>query len=50
MYKIKLQGKRYNTKNFSSYEEARQYLRRLITKRTGSYKDAFGVFGFSITK
>lgn len=48
MYFIKLGNKRFNTKNFDSYEDARKYVRKLITKRFGSYQDQIGNVGFSI--
>lgn len=48
VYIIKLGNKRYNTKKFSSYEEARKYVRKLITKRFGKYQDSIGAAGFSI--
>lgn len=45
---IKLDGKRFNSKKFPSYEEARKYVRKLVTKRAGRYHDNFSIFGFSI--
>lgn len=39
---------RYNTKNFYSYEEARAYVRRLVTKLYGSYSDSYTKFGFRV--
>jgi hypothetical protein len=48
-YIIKLGNKRFNTKNFDSYESARKYVRKLITKKFGRYQDDIGVVGFSIT-
>lgn len=50
MYVIKRDNKRFNTKSFCSYEDARKYLRRKITELTGMYFDSFSKFGFSITK
>jgi hypothetical protein len=47
-YIIKLAGKRYNSKIFDTYEGARKYVRRIITKRFGKYSDAIGEVGFSI--
>lgn len=48
MYFIKLGNKRFNSKNFGSYEDARKYVRKLITKRFGRYQDRIGEVGFSI--
>jgi hypothetical protein len=48
MYFIKLGNKRFNSKNFDSYETARKYVRKLITKRFGKYQDDIGTVGFSI--
>ena len=48
VYIIKLDNKRFNSKKFPSYEEARKYVRRLITKRVGTYIDNIGDLGFSI--
>ena len=48
MYFIKLGNKRFNSKKFESYEEARKYVRKLITKRFGRYQDNIGEVGFSI--
>lgn len=48
VYFIKLGNKRFNTKNFDSYEAARKYVRKLITKRFGKYQDNIGAVGFSI--
>lgn len=48
MYIIKLGNKRFNTKNFDSYEAARKYVRKLITKRFGRYQDDIGAAGFAI--
>ena len=50
MYKILLNNKRYNTKNFSHYEEARAYVRRLITKLQGCYHDSYTQFGFKVER
>lgn len=33
--------KRYNSLTFASYEEARKYVRRLVTKLSGGYKDGY---------
>jgi hypothetical protein len=33
--------KRYNSLTFASYEEARKYTRRLVTKLAGGYKDGY---------
>ncbi len=33
--------KRYNSLTFASYEEARKYARRLVTKLAGGYKDGY---------
>lgn len=48
VYFIKIGNKRFNTKNFDSYESARKYVRKLITKRFGKYQDDIGTVGFSI--
>jgi hypothetical protein len=48
VYIIKLDGKRFNAKKFGSYEEARKYVRKLVTKRVGKYFDNISLFGFSI--
>lgn len=45
---IKLGNKRFNSKNFDSYESARKYVRRVITKRFGRYQDNIGDVGFAI--
>ena len=50
MHKITRYGKRYNNMSFSSYEDARKYVRRLITKLTGRYFDDYTWFGFHISK
>jgi hypothetical protein len=47
-YFIRLGNKRFNSKNFDSYETARKYVRKLITKRFGKYQDNIGEAGFSI--
>lgn len=49
MYIIKFLNKRFNNKAFASYEAARKYVRKLVTKRAGGYSDSIGSFGFSIT-
>lgn len=33
--------KRYNSLTFPDYESARKYVRRLVTKLAGSYKDGY---------
>ena len=48
VYFIKLGNKRFNTKNFDSYENARKYVRKLLTKRFGKYQDNIGEAGFSV--
>lgn len=48
MYFIRLGAKRFNSKNFPSYEAARKYVRKIITKRFGRYQDDIGSVGFSI--
>ena len=48
MYKIMRDNRRYNTMKFASYEAARKYVRRLVTKLFGSYKDAYTQFGFKV--
>lgn len=47
-YIIKFLNKRYNNKVFKTYEDARKYVRKIITKRVGQYNDSIGQFGFSI--
>jgi hypothetical protein len=48
VYFIKLGNKRFNSKSFDSYEAARKYVRKIITKRFGAYRDDIGEVGFSI--
>ena len=48
MYKIMKNNRRYNSVTFTSYEAARKYVRRLVTKLFGSYKDAYTQFGFKV--
>ena len=48
MYKILFNNRRYNNKVFSSYEEARKYVRRLITRLLGNYSDGYTEFGFKV--
>lgn len=48
MYKILRFGKRFNTKTFDSYESARKYVRRLVTKLDGKYSDGYTSLGFQI--
>lgn len=48
VYIIRNNGKRFNSKTFPSYEAARKYVRKLITKRVGRYFDSISQFGFSI--
>lgn len=50
MYKILLNGRRYNNKNFPSYEDARKYVRRKVTELVGFYNDDYSFIGFSISK
>ncbi len=50
MFKILRNGKRYNTKNFSTYEDARKYVRRLVTKVAGRYVDGYTQAGFQVVK
>lgn len=45
---IKRNNKRYNSKKFSSYEDARKYVRRLVTKLEGTYQDGYTFLGFTI--
>lgn len=40
--------RRFNNKTFKSYEDARKYVRRLITKKFGKYLDNIGDVGFRI--
>ena len=49
MYKILRYTRRYNSKSFTSYEDARKYVRRLVTKITGTYHDDYTQFGFTIS-
>lgn len=49
-YKILFNGKRYNNKSFENYEEARKYVRRLVTRLHGRYSDSYSSLGFSIKK
>jgi hypothetical protein len=48
VYIIKLGNKRFNNKTFASYEAARKYVRKAITKRFGRYQDDITSAGFSI--
>ena len=48
MWIIKLGNKRYNSKSYGSYEEARKYVRKLITTRFGKYQDSYSEVGFKI--
>lgn len=48
MYFIVFGKRRFNNKNFPSYEEARKYVRRTITARFGKYADNINAYGFSI--
>jgi hypothetical protein len=48
MYKILFQGKRFNSKKFCSYEDARQYVRRKVTQLFGGYNDGYTHLGFQI--
>lgn len=50
MYKIKRFGKRFNNKCFATYEDARKYVRRLVTKVAGMYHDDYTKFGFQVVK
>jgi hypothetical protein len=43
-------GRRFNTKKFATYEDARKHVRRVVTKLAGRYHDDFSWFGFTITK
>lgn len=47
-YIIKYLGKRYNNKTFPTYEAARKYVRRLVTKLSGHYADSYTKLGFNI--
>ena len=49
-FKILRNGKRYSTKNFPTYEDARKYVRRLVTKVAGMYHDDYTKFGFQVVK
>jgi len=52
MYKIMLEVcggfKRYNTKSFATYQEAKKYVRRLVTKLHGKYSDTYSQYGFKV--
>jgi hypothetical protein len=48
VYIITLDNKRYNSKSWPDYEGARKYLRRLVTRLTGKYSDAYSLLGFTI--
>ena len=50
MYKIVLDKRRYNNKTFPTYEEARKYVRRLVTKLVGEYRDDYSWFGFKVVR
>lgn len=50
MYKILVEDRRYGKKTFASYEEARKYLRRVITRLTGAYRDDYTGLGFRIVR
>ncbi len=47
MYKIYRNNRRYNNKTFDTYESARKYVRRIITKLYG-YHDDYTSFGFKV--
>jgi hypothetical protein len=47
-YIIKLGNRRFNNKVFATYEDARKYVRKLITARMGRYQDNIGEAGFTI--
>ncbi len=49
-FKILRNGKRYNNKVFNTYEEARKYVRRLVTKLAGRYIDGYTQQGFQVVK
>ena len=42
--------KRYNSLTFASYQEAKKYVRRLVTRLHGSYSDTYSQYGFTIQK
>ena len=48
MFVIKRNNKRYNNKKFESFEAARKYVRRTVTKVVGRYHDDYTQFGFKI--
>lgn len=50
MYKILRFGRRYNTKSFLTYEDARKYVRRKVTELTGRYFDSYSSLGFKISR
>jgi len=42
--------KRYNTKSFPTYQEAKKYVRRLVTKLYGKYSDTYSQYGFKVVR
>lgn len=50
MYKIIRYGKRFNTKTFETYEDARKYVRRKITQLYNFYFDDYSWAGFKVEK
>ena len=42
--------KRYNTKTFANYQEAKKYVRRLVTRLTGNYSDTYREYGFKVVR
>jgi hypothetical protein len=50
MFKILKNNRRFNSKTFQSYEEARKYVRRLVTKLHGMYFDDYTWAGFQVKK
>ena len=42
--------KRYNTKTFESCQEAKKYVRRLVTQLYGKYYDDYSQFGFKVVR
>lgn len=47
MYKILRDGKRFNTKSFETYEEARSYIRKWIRKNMKEWNNLFSLKGKS---
>lgn len=50
MYKIVRGTRRYNSKTFTSYQEAKKYVRRLVTRLMGQYFDDYTWAGFKVVR